>query len=69
MREEKSLRDKIALLERELVTLTERLDETNSALKDLKDMRLELKAIKLFMGRAHPEFKSRFPEAVRKIRN
>ncbi len=68
MKDEKSLTDKIALLEKELVTVTEKLDVTNAMLKDLQDIKLELKGIKLFLGRVHPEFKSNFPEIVRKIK-
>ncbi len=68
MKDEKSLTDKIALLEKELVTITEKLDVTNAMLKDLQDIKLELKGIKLFLGRVHPEFKSNFPEIVRKIK-
>ncbi len=69
MREEKSLKDKIALLEKELVTITDRLDVMNAALKDLEDIKLELKSIKLFMGRMHPDLKSDFPGIVRKIKS
>ncbi len=68
MKDDKSLTDKIALLEKELVTITEKLDVTNAVLKDLQDIKLELKGIKLFLGRMHPEFKSSFPEIVRKIK-
>ncbi len=69
MADDKSLKDKIALLEKELVTVTERLDAANSKLKDVEDIKLELKGLKLFMGRVHPDFKSDFPEIVRKIKS
>ncbi len=69
MADDKSLKDKIALLEKELVTVTERLDAANSKLKDVEDIRFELKGLKLFMGRVHPDFKSDFPEIVRKIKS
>ncbi len=68
MKEEKSLKDKITLLEKELSTITERLESTSAALKDLEDIKLELRGLKLFIGRLHPEFKSQFPEIFRKIK-
>lgn len=68
MKEEKSLKDKIALLEKELVTITEKLDVMDTALKDLEDIKLELRGIKLFIGRMHPDLKADFPGIVRKIK-
>ncbi len=69
MADDKSLKDKIALLEKEVVTVTERLDAANSKLTEVDDIKLELKGLKLFMGRVHPDFKSDFPEIVRKIKS
>jgi hypothetical protein len=68
MKEEKSLKEKIALLEKELATVTDELDKTRAGLKDLEDIKLELKGLKLFMGRVHPEFKAQFLEVMRKIK-
>lgn len=68
MKEEKSLKEKISLLERELATITERLEATTASLKDLEDVKRELRGLKLFIGRAHPDFKSQFPEVMRKIK-
>ncbi len=68
MKEEKSLKEKMALLEKELATVTDKLDKTSAALKELEDIKLELKGLKLFMGRAHPEFKTQFLEAMRKLK-
>ncbi|MEW6162953.1 MAG: hypothetical protein AB1606_06545 [Nitrospirota bacterium] len=67
MKEERILREKINLLERELITLTEKLEEMSTALKDLEDLRLEMKGLKLFLGRAYPDFKGEFPEIMQKI--
>lgn len=67
MKEEIILEEKIKLLERELVTLTEKLDAVNTALKEIEDLKNEIKGLKVFIGRAHPEFKSKFPEIMQKI--
>ena len=69
MKEEKYLKEKIALIEKELATLTERLEEINAALKDREDLRREVKGLKLFLGRVHPEFKGQFPEIMQKIKS
>ena len=68
MKEEKSLKEKMTLLEKELSTVTDKLDKTSAALKELEDIRLELKGLKLFMGRVHPDFKAQFLEVLRKLK-
>jgi len=67
LKEEKALREKINLLERELETLTERIEEMNVPLKEIEDLKLELKGLKLFLGRIYPKFKNEFPEIMKKI--
>ncbi len=67
MKEEKHLNEKIALLERELATLTDELEGMRASLKNLEDLKLEIKGLKLFLGREHPEFKTQFPEIMQKI--
>ncbi len=68
MKEEKSPKEKMTLLEKGLATVTDKLDETSAALKEPEDIKLELKALKLFIGRVHPEFKAQFLEAMRKLK-
>jgi len=68
MKEEKYLKERIALIERELATLTERLEGLEGSLKEVEDIRLEIKGIKLFLGRVHPDFKNQFPEIMQKIK-
>lgn len=41
----------------------ERHDEEN-----IRDMQMELKALKLFLARTVPEFKNQFPEIHRKLK-
>lgn len=67
MKEEKVLKERVNLLEKELVTLTEKLEEMESALKEIGDLKIEIKGLKLFLGREYPKFKSQFPEIIKKI--
>jgi len=67
LKEERILKEKINLLEKELITLTEKLEEMSAALKDIEDLKLEIKGLKLFLGREHPDFKVKFPEIMQKI--
>ena len=67
MKEERASKERINLLEKELATLTEKLEETSASLKEMEDLKLEIKGLKLFLGRTYPEFKSKFPEIMKKI--
>jgi len=51
-----------------LATITDVADELSAALKDVEDLKLELKGLKVFLGRMHPEFKGQFPEILRKVK-
>jgi len=59
--------EKIDLIEKELATLTDRVEEISLALREIRDLKLEIKGIKVFLGRMHPEFKNQFPEIMQKI--
>jgi archaellum component FlaC len=61
------LKEKINLIEKELSTLTEKIEAINTALKELEDLKQNIKGLKLFIGRVHPEFKNKFPEIMQKI--
>ena len=67
MKEEKSLKERLNLLEKEIATLTDQVERINKQLKELSDVKDEIKGLKLFLGRSHPEFKSEFPEIMQKI--
>jgi len=67
LRKEKISKENFDLLEKELVTLIEKLEEINDSLKNIEDLRHEIKGLKLFLGRVHPDFKSQFPEIMKKI--
>lgn len=68
MREEKYLKERLDLLEKEISTLTDRIEGLISALKDLEEIKLEIKGIKLFLGRVHPDFKNQFPDIMKKLK-
>jgi hypothetical protein len=67
VKEERASKERINLLEKELATLTEKLEETSASLKEIEDLKLDIKGLKLFLGRTYPEFKSKFPEIMKKI--
>lgn len=65
---DKASKEKLELIEKELTTLTERLDSIDKTLKEIEDLRLEIKGLKVFLGRMHPDFKNQFLEILKKIR-
>lgn len=67
MKEEIILNEKIRLLDREVVTLTEKLDAISKTLKEMEDLKKEISALKVFLGRVHPELKSELPEIIKKL--
>lgn len=68
MRQEKRTTENVSLLEKSFATLTERVERIDAALKELEDLKRELRGIKLFIGRTHPEFKSQLPELMKKLK-
>ena len=67
MKEEIVLKEKLKLVEQELVTLVDKLAELEKEIREMREIRDELKAIKLLLGKEYPDFKSRFPELLKKI--
>ena len=55
------------LLEKEMGTLADKLEKLNKDLKEIEDLKSEIRGLKLFLGRAHPEFKAKFPEIMEKV--
>jgi len=58
---------KVKLVEKEIITLAEQIEAISKKLDDFKDLKNELKGIKLFLGRVYPEFKTWFPEIMQKV--
>ncbi len=67
MKEERILNEKIKLLEKELATLTEKIEKMGALLKETGNLKRQIDGIKLFLVRMHPEFKSQFPEIMKNI--
>ncbi len=67
MKEEIALKEKIRLLEKEIDTLADTVEAMTKNLREIDDLRTEIKGLKLFFGRVHPEFKSKFPEIMQKL--
>lgn len=69
---EVELKERINHLERGLRLLGEDLGKGLEEMKRLKgeigDIRAEIKAIKIFLGRINPDFKSQYPEIVKKLK-
>jgi argonaute-like protein implicated in RNA metabolism and viral defense len=67
LKEERIVKERVNLIEKELATITEKLEDMNASLKETEDLKLEIKGLKLFLGRTYPDFKSKFPEIMKKI--
>lgn len=65
---ERALNERVRLLEKELSTLTDQSDKLEQSLLELEDLKMELNAFKVFMGRHHPEFKKEFLEILEKLK-
>lgn len=67
MKEEDISQESFNLIQKELITLTEKLEKMSISLKDMDDLKLEIKGLKVFLGRVHPDFSKQFPDIVKKI--
>jgi acyl carrier protein phosphodiesterase len=67
VKEEIALKEKIRLLEKEIDTLADTMEAMTKNLREIDDLRNEIKGLKLFFARVHPEFKSKFPEIMQKV--
>jgi hypothetical protein len=67
LKEERILKDRLKLLEKEITTLTDQIERINSHIKEFADLKNEMKRLKLFLGRSDPDFKKKFPEIMQKI--
>jgi len=67
MKEAKTPEENLHIIKQGLITVTEKLENLCIAEKDILDLKLELKGLKLFLGRVHPEFKDQFPNIMKKM--
>ena len=63
------MKEKSGLVEKEIETLTQKIEGIAALQRELADLKLELKGLKLFLGRIHPEFKTQYLEIMRKIKD
>lgn len=67
MEKEKMPEESLHIIKQELITVTEKLDELCCMEKDVQDLMLEMKCLKLFLGKAFPGFKDQFPSIMKKL--
>ncbi|MCX7794360.1 MAG: hypothetical protein N2257_08170 [Thermodesulfovibrionales bacterium] len=68
MKEEIILKENLKLLEKEIETITERLERLEKGIQDIKDIEREIKAIKLYLSKKDPAFKKEYPEIIKKLK-
>lgn len=59
--------DRVKLLEKEIATLTDQIEILGKKIDEMKELKDEIKGLKLFLGRVYPEFKTWFPEIMQKV--
>ncbi len=62
------MEERVRLLEKEIQTLTAELQRLTRQLESVDELRLEIRALKVFLGRKYPECKNELPEIVKKIK-
>ncbi|MBI5211963.1 MAG: hypothetical protein HY957_01140 [Nitrospirae bacterium] len=67
MKEIIALQERLSLMDQELKTLADKATKLELSLKEVDDLKLEIKGLKVFLGRVHPEFKAQFPDIVKKL--
>jgi len=67
MAQEKTIEEKLKLLEREISTIAEELEGLGASLKEIEDLKIEIRALKLYLSRHMSEFKKEFPDILKKL--
>lgn len=67
MKEEFALKEKMKLIEKEIITLTEKIERLEKDIAIIEELKNEVKALKLYLNRINPDFKSKYPEIIKKI--
>ncbi|MDA8339389.1 MAG: hypothetical protein M0Z70_08835 [Nitrospiraceae bacterium] len=62
-----ALQERLTLMEQEIKTLTDKITKLERGLKEVEDLKSEIKGLKVFIGRVHPDFKSQFPDILKKV--
>ncbi|MGO9612286.1 MAG: hypothetical protein ACLPX5_04545 [Dissulfurispiraceae bacterium] len=61
------LQEQLALIDKELRTVTEKLGALEKDLKAVNDLALDVKGLKVYLGRIYPDFKTQFPAIIKKL--
>ena len=59
--------ENLYVIKQELITVTEELERLRLLEKDIQDLKLDIKGLKLFLGRVYPDFKDQFPGIMKKM--
>jgi len=68
VKEDKALHDRLKLLEMEISTVAGEAEKVVKLFEEIAEIKKELGALKLFIGRRHPEFKKEFLDIVSKLK-
>lgn len=61
--------DRVRILEKAVGNLGDSLKRRDVEVEeDIRELKAELKALKLYLSRSQPDFKKQFPEVRRKVR-
>jgi argonaute-like protein implicated in RNA metabolism and viral defense len=64
-----ALKERLSLMDQELKTLADKVIRLERRLKEVDDLNLEVKGLKVFLGRIYPEFKTQFPDIIKKLQD
>jgi predicted nucleic acid-binding Zn-ribbon protein len=67
MIEEKALNERLKLIEKELATLSDAFENVEAVIMELEDLKEEVKALKVCLGKLQPGFKDEFLKALKKV--
>lgn len=62
-----ALQERLSLMDQELKTLADKVLKLERCLREVDDLNLEVKGLKVFLGRIYPEFKTQFPDIIKKL--
>jgi len=62
------LQEEISLMKQEIKNLADKSSTMEASLREMDDLKLELKALKIFLGRAYPDFKTDLPQILAKLK-
>ncbi len=64
-----AMQERLRLIDQELKTFADKVVRLESCLKKMDDLNLEMKGLKVFLGRIYPEFKTQFPDIIKKLQD